>query len=76
MSPISIKRLIHFSFGGSVLILFLLGMVGMYQVRTSNQTMAEIVQVNNKKIELANTMRNAILLRQSSLNLMHSMDEI
>jgi len=76
MSPLSIKRLIHFSFGGSVLILFLLGMIGMYQVRSSNETMAEIVQVNNKKIELANTMRNAILLRQSSLNLMLSIDDV
>jgi signal transduction histidine kinase/DNA-binding response OmpR family regulator len=76
MSPISIKRLIHFSFGGSVLILFLLGMIGMYQVRSSNETMAEIVQINNKKIEFANTMRNTILFRQSSLNLMLSMDDV
>jgi signal transduction histidine kinase/FixJ family two-component response regulator len=76
MPSISIKRLIQLSFGGSVLILFLLGMVGIYQLRTSNQTMAKIVQVNNKKIELANTMRNAILLRQSSLNLMFSMDDV
>ncbi len=53
-----------------LLLVFIFALVSMYQIRQVNQNLTRVVEINNTKIALAQDMREAIRLRQISLNKM------
>jgi len=62
-------------FGIVIVLMVLAGAVGMHQISTANDSVTTLVEVNNAKVELANTMRESIRLRQISMHSMLAMDD-
>jgi len=71
----NIEFIVQAAVGMILITLFLLSIAGMYQMRESNQAMSQVVQQNHSKIELAHEMREALRLRQISLNKMLAMED-
>ncbi len=69
------RHIILLGFGIVVALMVLVGALVMDQIQTAKQSTTRIVEVNNVKIELANTMRESIRLRQISMNSMLTMDD-
>ncbi len=64
------KQLITLGFGTVIVLVILLAIVTMNRVNSVKTSFARVVEVNNAKIELAMTMREAIRLRKISLHKM------
>jgi len=62
-------------FGVVIVLMVLAGAVGLHQISTANDSVTTLVEVNNAKVELANTMRESIRLRQISMHAMLAMDD-
>ena len=62
-------------FAAVVALMVLVGAISLHQISSANDSITTIVEVNNAKIELANTMRESIRLRQISLNSMLAMED-
>ena len=75
MKNLNIEFVVQVGLGVILVILFLLGITGMYQVRETNQNMSDVVHKNQLKVELAHEMRDAIRLREISLNKMLLMND-
>jgi len=64
-----------FGFATVAVLIVVVGALSLHKIRAANDSITTIVEVNNTKIELAYTMREAVRLRQISLNSMLSMDD-
>ena len=64
------KQLIAFGFGTVIVLVILLAIVTMDRVNSVKTSFARVVEINNAKIELAMTMREAIRLRKISMHKM------
>ncbi len=62
-------------FGVVIVLMVLAGAIGLHQISTANDSVTTLVEVNNAKVELANTMRESIRLRQISMHSMLAMDD-
>jgi len=71
----NIEFVVQLGLGVILVILFLLGITGMYQIRDSNQSMSNVVQNNHLKVEFAHEMRDSIRLRELGLNKMLAMKD-
>lgn len=69
------QNVVQVGAGLLLLVMFLLGLAGMYQIRESNESMSSIVEIYIAKIQLANVMRDSIRLRQIGLNKLLSTDD-
>ena len=69
------KYTVQIGFGVVILLIMLLTGISVYQPYISNSTVSELVEISNKKIEYANTMRDSIRLRQISLATMLTIDD-
>ena len=71
----NVEFVVQVGLGVILVILFLLAITGMYQIRETNQTMSNVVHENQLKVKHAHEMRDAIRLREISLNKMLAMDD-
>ena len=62
------QNVVQIGLGILLLVMFVLGVAGMYQIRTSNESMSSVVEVYIAKIQQANIMRDSIRLRQIGMN--------
>ena len=70
------KQLIALGFGTVIVLVILLAIVTMDRVNSVKTSFARVVEVNNAKIELAMTMREAIRLRKISMHKMLITDDV
>ena len=66
---------LRIGFSAILALMLVVGMAGIYQLRQSIKSLSDIVEINNTKIEYAYQMRDAVHLRQISMNLMLSMED-
>lgn len=69
------RHIVLLGFGAVVALMILLGALVLRQIHTAKGSITTIVEVNNTKVELANTMRESIRLRQISMNSMLTIDD-
>ena len=62
------QNVVQIGLGILLLVMFVLGVAGMYQIRSSNESMSSVVEVYIAKIQQANVMRDSIRLRQIGMN--------
>lgn len=66
----NIQILISLGFGGVLGLMFLLVFISVVQLQSGTDSMAQLVEVTNKKTAAANEMRDAIRMRTNSLKTM------
>ncbi len=71
----NIEFIVQAGLGVILIILFLLGIYGMYQIREANQDMSNLVHINQLKVKLAHEMRDSIRLREIGLNKMLAIED-
>lgn len=69
------KHSVQIGFGVVILLILLLTGMSVYQPYVANSTVSDLVEISNAKIEYANSMRDAIRLRQISLASMLTIDD-
>ncbi len=75
MTTNKVPAVVQFGLSAIIVVLFLLGSIGMYKVRTTNNEISSFIHDNNTKVLLAHELRDAIRLRQISLNKMLAMSD-
>jgi len=71
----NVETVVQAGLGIILVTLFLLSIVGMYQMRDTNRSMSELVHTNQSKVEFAHQMRDAIRLREIGLNKMLALED-
>jgi len=70
-----VEHVVQVGLGVMLVVLFLLGIVGMYQIRSTNQNISDLVHDNNQKVMFAHEMRDAIRLREIGINKMQANED-
>jgi len=75
MSVNKVSTVVQYGLSATILILFLLGGIGMYGIRSTFSATSALIHDNNSKLLLAHEMRDAIRQRQISLNKLLSLND-